>query len=96
MPSIIQNGSRRYLGIAFAAALVGAAVSSQPATARPQGEALACDPSYEICDIQYLYYSNSAKTTQVGYAEDPCEGGYQLVWGYTTSYVTKRSLYCPY
>lgn len=95
MPSIIQNVKRRYVALAIGAALFGAAVSSQPATARPQAETLACDPSFEYCDIQYLYYSTSAKTTQVGYAEDPCDSGYQLIWGYTTAHVTKRVFYCP-
>jgi hypothetical protein len=95
MPSFIQNVSRRYVALAFGAALVGAAASSAPAEARTQKSAFACDPSYEYCDIQYLYYSSSAKTTQVGYAEDPCDSGYTLVWGYTTSHVTKRVFYCP-
>jgi hypothetical protein len=96
MFSIIKNGSRRYVALAFAAAVAGAAMSSAPAQARTAKTAFACDPSFEVCDVQYLYYSSSAKTTQVGYAEDPCEGGYAIVWGYATSHVTKRSLYCPY
>lgn len=97
MPSILKNGSRLYVALAFTAALVGAAVSSPtPAAAGTQRDAkLSCDPSYELCDVQYLYYSNSSKTTQVGYAEDPCDSGYALIWGTATAYVTKRVFYCP-
>jgi hypothetical protein len=96
MRSITKNGSRLYAALALAAALVGAAVSAPaPAAAGTRNAEFTCDPSYELCDIQYLYYSNANKTTQVGYAEDPCDSGYTLIWGYATAYVTKRVFYCP-
>ncbi len=90
-------GSRRYVALAFAAALAGAAVSSPaPAAARTQQDAeFACDPNIELCHIQYLYYSSSSLTTQVGFADNECGAGYVLHWGYTTQHVKVRYLYCP-
>lgn len=99
MPSITRNGSRRYAALAFAAALVGAAVSSPaPAAAGTRDRAeFNCIPSSTVtCDIRYHYFDSAAKTNQVGYAEDGCDSSYQLIWGRTTRYVTEASLHCPY
>lgn len=96
MPSF-KIGSRRYVALAFAAALTGAAVSSPaPAAPRAQQEAeFACDPYTQLCNIQYLYYSSAAQTTQVGFADDDCGAGYVLHWGTETEYVKVRYLHCP-
>ncbi len=92
----IKTVSRRYVALAFAAALAGAAVSS-PAAARTQQQdaEFACDPNFQICFIQYRYYNSSSLTTQVGLAEDNCGAGYMLQWGYATDYARVRYLECP-
>ncbi|WP_156823338.1 hypothetical protein [Woodsholea maritima] len=40
---------------------------------------------------EYTYYSNSAKTTEVGYGVDRCSSGHvwTQVWGQQTSYSTR-------
>lgn len=97
MPGI-KIGSRRYVALAFAAALAGAAVSSPaPAAARTQQQdaEFACDPNIQLCNIQFLYYDSPALTTQVGFADDDCGAGYVLHWGEETDYVKVRYLHCP-
>jgi hypothetical protein len=93
-----QTGKRRTVAFALAAAVLGAAASlpaRAEAVAPQQGEALACNPSTSLCNIQYLYYDSPSLTNQVGFADDDCGAGYVLHWGVATSYVKTRYFECP-
>ena len=95
MFSIRKPGLRRYVSLGLGAALTAASAVAIAPSPAPAAE-FSCNPSFELCEAQYLFYSSSAKTTQVGYGEDPCEGSYALIWGEQTSHVTIRYFHCPF
>lgn len=94
----IPNVSRRYVALAFTAALVGAAMGSPaPAAARtqPQNEELTCNPTFELCNIQYMYFDSPSFSHQVGFADENCGNAYTLHWGVATSHVQRYYGVCP-
>lgn len=101
MRNVTQALFGRNVRIAGAALLAGSLAAfgpaPRPAPAVPAAPAdMACDPQVDQCMRLYIYYSSSAKTTEVGHATRDCDGVYTLDDGYATAYVTIHYVFCPY
>ncbi len=85
---------RSYLAVAFAVAVLGAAVSS-PAPTQQQNALPDCDPGFEFCEARITYYANSSHVSVVGKAIEDCNGDFTVTYGYTTQYASARYFPCP-
>ena len=89
----IRTVTRHKLAAALAAALLGASLAA-PASA-PAAK-LGCDPSFENCSTNYVFYSSPARAEIVGTGILDCNGSYSTTSGYATPYFDEHYMHCPY